>query len=177
MKHQRQIFFFYDDQRLALGKGIDMKGIQLKAINKTLGGAVIAVAAMAAITTNPAFARGNIVDAVSNPNQLDFDDVEMRNPDFAPTYKRDGVFLKPQLLQQVSKGTAASQVQTMLGQPEKTSTSSQGVEWEYNVKLPLPDSNNTLVCQYKVVVDQAQAVVVDAVWRRHQCLDIVNAKN
>ncbi|WP_323011989.1 hypothetical protein [Castellaniella sp.] len=48
-----------------------------------------------------------------------------------------------------------------------------GSVWNYHIKLAMPESNNFLVCQYKVLFD-AQEQVKEDIWRRHQCLDIIN---
>lgn len=141
---------------------------------KKIHGLMLGLIVAAISVVVPALAAGNVADEKSNPEKLPFQDIEMRAQDFAAPYKRDGVFEKPQLLQPIQAGVATSEVTALLGQPEHVAPSSNGVDWDYNVKLPLPHSKNTLVCQYKVVVDSKQEQVVETVWRRHQCLDIVN---
>ena len=65
----------------------------------------------------------------------------------------------------------ATQVQALLGQPLKQSTGPRGQAWDYNLKFRVPRSNDYLVCQYKVVFNEQQAVR-ESVWRRRQCKDL-----
>ena len=131
----------------------------------TFAGAVLVTATAVAAHTNP-------VDEVSNPKKLDYQDVEARRPDFAAPFLRDGLIDQPQRLQQLRQGAALDQAVALLGQPLKKS----GKEWDYNLKFKMPDSENYMICQYKLVVDEGKNQVEDAVWRRKQCLDIVNGK-
>lgn len=83
----------------------------------------------------------------------------------------------PKGFRQVQAGLTAQQIQSMLGQPLKQTQGSQGLEWDYNFKFLMPQSQNYLVCQYKVVFEGDQAEKVrESVWRRHQCLDLVQPK-
>lgn len=133
----------------------------------TFTGAMLVTATAVAAHTNP-------VDEVSNPKKLDYQDVEARRPDFAAPFLRDGVIDQPQRLQQLRQGAALDQAVALLGQPLKKGSGKNGSEWDYNLKFKMPDSENYLVCQYKLVVDEAKKQIEDAVWRRKQCLDIVN---
>ena len=63
------------------------------------------------------------------------------------------------------------QVQALLGAPLTQASGSRGQEWDYNLKFRLPQSDNYLVCQYKVVFDEQQSVR-ESVWRRRQCQDL-----
>ena len=118
-------------------------------------------------------ARENPVDPVSNPNKLEYRDVEARRPDFKEPFLRDGVVAQPARFKQVAAGAAAMQVRDMLGQPQREANGPRGREWDYNFKFQLPQSSNYLVCQYKVVLNDNGQAVRETVWRRKQCADLV----
>lgn len=136
----------------------------------SLASAMLAAALLCAGTSG--LARENPVDPVSNPHKLSYNDVQARRPDFKEPFLRDGVVLQPERFRAVGPGLPQAQVQAMLGQPLKQHDGPGGTEWDYNFKFRMPQSGNYLVCQYKVVFDDSQAVR-DAVWRRRQCLDQV----
>ncbi len=121
-----------------------------------------------------ALARENPVDPVSNPNKLEYRDVDARRPDFREPFLRDGVVTQPAAFRQITAGVAAAQVQSLLGQPLRDAQGPRGPEWDYNFKFRLPQSSNYLVCQYKVVFDEGKTAVRETVWRRQQCLDLVS---
>lgn len=124
-----------------------------------------------------AMARSNPVDAVTNPDKLPYADVNMRRPDFDEPFQRDGVIEEPKLLQVIGAGTTADEVRAALGAPLKRGDGKKGPEWDYNLKFKMPRSANYLVCQYKVVLDEQEKAVTEAVWRRKQCQDIVQGVN
>ena len=136
-------------------------------------GATGLLAAVLAVAAAPAAARDNPIDPVSNPDKLDYRDVEARRPDFKEPFLRDGVVSQPQRFGQVAAGLPAPQVQALLGQPLQEVNGPRGKEWDYNFKFRMPRSENYLVCQYKVVFDDQKQAVRETVWRRHQCLDLV----
>ena len=113
-------------------------------------------------------------DPVSNPDKLDYSDVDMTTPKYDEPFQRDGIVFRPEVFKQIQTGMTAAAVESLIGKPLDQDSSSRGTEWNYNFKFLMPDSQNYLVCQYKVVLNDAQQVR-EAVWRRHQCLDIVNA--
>lgn len=129
----------------------------------------LAVAACAAL---PAAAHDNPVDTVSNPNKLSYTDVQVGRPELNPPFARDGELEQPARLSQAIKpGATQAQVQALLGAPLTQASGSRGQEWDYNLKFRLPQSDNYLVCQYKVVFDEQQTVR-ESVWRRRQCQDL-----
>ena len=134
------------------------------------------VALAAACAALPAVAgNNNPVDPVSNPNKLEYTNVEVPYSALAPKFVRDGELDKSKRLSEAVKpGVAQAQVQALLGQPLKQTAGPRGQEWDYNLKFKMPDSENYMVCQYKLVVDEAKKQIEDAVWRRKQCMDIVN---
>lgn len=134
----------------------------------------LVLAASMASTSVLAQARSAPYDKVSNPEDLSYWDVNAKRPDFAEPFLRDGVVAQPQQFQGVTAGLPASQVQALLGQPLDETEGKRGEEWNYNFKFRLPDSENYLVCQYKVVYDDATETVAETVWRRRQCLNLVN---
>lgn len=115
----------------------------------------------------------NPVDEKSNPDKLDYTDVEARHPDFKEPFLRDGVVSYPAHFQQIVPGLKAEQVRQLLGQPLKEGQGPRGQEWDYNFKFRMLQSQNYLVCQYKVVFDESLQAVREAVWRRQQCQDLV----
>lgn len=136
-------------------------------------GARMALVLMAGLlAVGAAQARSNPVDPVSNPNRLDYSDVNMRKPQYDEPFQRDGVVSRPQVFLQIGPGMLATDVEGLIGKPIAQSSGSRGDEWDYNFKFVMPQSQNYLVCQYKVILDAAQQVR-ETVWRRHQCLDIV----
>jgi outer membrane protein assembly factor BamE (lipoprotein component of BamABCDE complex) len=139
---------------------------------KPVSGLVLSLALIAGAL--PAAARDNPVDPLSNPNKLEYRDVDARRPDFREPFLRDGVVTQPAVFRQVTAGLAAAQVQSILGQPLRESQGPRGPEWDYNFKFRLPESSNYLVCQYKVVFDEGKKAVRETVWRRKQCLDLVS---
>ena len=149
------------------------KIFNLKSLPALLLGSVSLVAASAALAWHH-----NPIDKISNPEKLEFTDVQVGWPDFAEPFVRDGIVSKPEGFRQVQAGLTAGQIQSMLGQPLKQAQGSRGLEWDYNFKFLMPQSQNYLVCQYKVVFEGDQAEKVrEAVWRRHQCLDLVQPKS
>ena len=114
-----------------------------------------------------AAANNNPVDRVSNPEALDYSDVHISPQDMKAPFVRDGVVVEPQRFATIKPGLAQPQVHAMLGEPLRKN-GVQGREWDYNFKFKMPQSQNYLVCQYKVVFD-AQELVRDGTWRRRQC--------
>ncbi|MDQ0073391.1 outer membrane protein assembly factor BamE (lipoprotein component of BamABCDE complex) [Variovorax boronicumulans] len=129
-------------------------------------------AALLGATTHVA-ARDNPVDAVSNPDKLDYRDVEARRPDFKEPFLRDGIVSRPERFREIKPGINQAQVLAVLGQALRQQPGALGTEWDYQFKFQMPRSANYLVCQYKVVFDGSQTVR-SAVWRRRQCLDLVS---
>jgi len=120
-----------------------------------------------------ATAHHNPVDGTSNPDKLAYRDVEARRPDFKEPFLRDGVVSEPARFSELSAGTPVARVQELLGEPLQKGSGSRGPEWDYNFKFRLPQSQNYLVCQYKVVFDGQGQTVRETVWRRQQCLNLV----
>lgn len=116
----------------------------------------------------------NPVDEVSNPQKLDYKDIEVRRPDFSEKFLRDGIIDQPQRLQKLQKGISINQALRLLGQPINRKIGKNGDEWDYNIKLKMNDSENYIVCQYKIIVDENNKVIENTVWRRKQCLNIAN---
>lgn len=129
----------------------------------------VAAAVASLALTAPVSARDNPVDTVSNPDKLEYRDVEARRPDFKEPFLRDGVVSQPARFQELKPGATAMQVQALVGQPLQQVAGSRGQEWDYNFKFRLPQSQNYLVCQYKVVFEGQSQTVRETVWRRHQC--------
>ncbi|OWT54433.1 outer membrane protein assembly factor BamE domain-containing protein [Candidimonas nitroreducens] len=119
-------------------------------------------------------AHHNPNDPVSNPDKLKYSDVNMTIPEYDVPFKRDGAVENPALFRQIVPGMQAQAVAGKLGQPLSRTNGQDGPEWNYNFTLRMPASQNYLVCQYKVVFDDSQRQVKETVWRRRQCLDIVN---
>ena len=130
------------------------------------------LALAAACAALPAVAgNNNPVDPVSNPNKLEYTNVEVPYSALSPKFVRDGELDSKRLSEAIKPGVAQAQVQALLGQPLKQSTGPRGQEWDYNLKFRVPRSNDYLVCQYKVVFNEQQAVR-ESVWRRRQCQDL-----
>jgi outer membrane protein assembly factor BamE (lipoprotein component of BamABCDE complex) len=134
--------------------------------------AAFALAAALLGTATHVAARDNPVDPVSNPDKLDYRDVEARRPDFKEPFLRDGIVSRPERFREIKPGVNQAQVLAVLGQALKQQRGALGTEWDYHFKFQMPQSANYLVCQYKVVFDDSLAVR-SAVWRRRQCLDLI----
>ena len=131
------------------------------------------MAAVAILGGCAAVGNRNPVDVVSNPAKLEYRDVDARRPDFKEPFLRDGSISQAQRFPEVPAGLPPTQVKNLLGQPLLVSQGPQGTEWDYNFKFKLPQSENFLVCQYKVVFDDTKEIVRRTSWRRQQCLDLV----
>lgn len=135
--------------------------------------AFIAAAALTAglgiALASPAFAgQSNPVDRVSNPDALHYTDVDIARRKLHEPFVRDGIVTEPQRFKAITPGVGEAEVQGFLGAPVRRS----GREWDYNFKFLMPQSENYLVCQYKVTFDGKRAVR-ETVWRRRQCQKIV----
>ncbi|RYZ10532.1 MAG: hypothetical protein EOO24_08860 [Comamonadaceae bacterium] len=129
--------------------------------------------AAGAVLAGCASGHRNPVDPVSNTGRLDFHDVQARRPDFSEPFLRDGVIREPGRLRQIAAGAPQARVLALLGEPLSQSPGRNGPEWEYTLKLAMPQTGHFMVCQYKVLLDGETQTVRDAVWRRQQCQDIV----
>lgn len=128
--------------------------------------------ALAGIASS-AHARNNPVDLVSNPNRMSYENVTMELPDYAPPFQREGVVREPVEFVKLVPGLTAEAVVAQLGEPVSKTQGKKGGEWDYNITFRMPASGHYVVCQYQLVFNE-QNVVTDTVWRRRQCLDIVN---
>lgn len=122
------------------------------------------------LTASAAWAQSNPVDRVSNPDALDYADVEVSPREMNPPFVRHGLVIEPQRLSSVSAGLSGDEVTAILGGPLRKNGARDG-EWDYDVKLKMPQSENYLICQYKIVFDE-QDRVSETVWRRRQCAQI-----
>lgn len=103
-------------------------------------------------------------DAESSPS--DFDDVFVKSHEIPQGYVRMGRFIDFATLSQVKSGIDRFTVQDLLGYPDRDA----GSWWFYNINLPLEDTRDYLVCQYRVSFDDnGQVTGID--WRRPQCRD------
>ncbi len=136
-------------------------------INTTTIVAASLVAVYAITTGGVAHAQNNPVDRVSNPDAHSYTDVGIAPRDMNPPFVRDGFVIEPQRFVTITQGLEESQVQSLLGTPQRRN----GREWDYNVRIKMAQSDNFLICQYKVVFDEQQQVR-ETVWRRRQCQDL-----
>lgn len=133
-----------------------------------LAGGLVAIAAPTAVVAG----HNNPVDRVSNPQALDYSDVDVNRRELREPFVRDGVVTDPARFAVIEAGLTATEVRSVLGEPLQGSRSS---EWDYNFQFKMPQSENYLVCQYKVVFD-ADQLVTDGVWRRRQCQQIAEGQ-
>ena len=129
--------------------------------------------AAALLTGCAAGGHRNVIDPVSNVDKLDYTDVDALRPDFDEPFLRDGVVSRPANFRRIVTGLTPGQVRQQLGEPLQEREGSRGKEWDYNAKFLMPASTNYLVCQYKVVFEGE--AVRETVWRRRQCLDLVES--
>lgn len=109
-------------------------------------------------------AQYNPIDEESNPTAYNYRDVEIAPPDMNETFVRDGATIDPDLIFSVTPGLDHAIVQAKLGPPVRR----QKNEWDYNFRFKMPDSENFLICQYKIIFD-GNMLVRKTVWRRRQC--------
>lgn len=121
-------------------------------------------------TAAVAAGHSNPVDRVSNPEALEFSNVEVSRRDLREPFVRDGVVIAPEIFSTITPGLGQAQVQSTLGEPLRKHNA-QGLVWNYNFKFKLPQSQNFMVCQYEVMFDEQQ-LVRDTVWRRRQCQEL-----
>jgi len=127
--------------------------------------AAIVLATSCVVGASAADARQrNPIDKVSNPAARAYTDVDIAPAKMNPPFVRDGVVTEPQRFAAIAPSLDQAQVRTLLGAPIRQ----QGREWDYNFQLRMEQSENYLVCQYKVVFDD-QNRVRETVWRRRQC--------
>lgn len=117
-----------------------------------------------------ALGQSNPVDRVSNPSEYKYSDVDTSLRKLHEPFLRDGVVIEPQRFRSITTGLDAAQVQALIGAPVQRSART----WDYNFKFKMPQSENYLVCQYKVVFGADQAVSSTA-WRRRQCQQIAGS--
>lgn len=111
--------------------------------------------------------QSNPIDTVSNKKALEYPDVEVSPREMSPPFVRHGLVIEPDRIKSIRVGLSQADVRSLLGDP-LAGAQSTGRAWDCNVKLKMPQSQNYLVCQYKVVFDERQ-LVSDTVWRRRQC--------
>lgn len=127
--------------------------------------AAVLLAAGQTLCAGAAASQENPIDPVSNPASLDYEDVEASPSEMGPPFLREGLIADPQRLAAIRPGVSQAEVRSVLGEPLAVRGSR---DWDYDVKLMLPQSQNYLVCQYKVRFDDQQRVR-ETIWRRRQC--------
>lgn len=135
-------------------------------MNKTILAGLMAVVMASAASAAHAQSPSRAPDI--NPHDLQYSDVVMEVPDFDEPFQRDGRPVPPARILQVKAGVDAADVRRLLGEPLGGGDGSRGPEWDYNLKLDLADEDY-IVCQYKVVFDEAVQQVRETSWRRYQC--------
>ncbi len=108
--------------------------------------------------------HSNPVDQRSNPQAEKFTDVHIAPRKLDVPFVRDAGVTDPQIFRGVTAGVAQDQLTQIIGQPVKKN----GRAWDYQFKFAMTNSQNFLVCQYKVKFDR-EARVETATWRRQQC--------
>ena len=115
-----------------------------------------------------AASQRNPVDRASNPHNAAFTNVRMTTwRDFRNVMVREGAPVTPERFRPIVAGLSQAEVLTQLGEP-LSREGKAAMEWNYNFRLALAPSQTTLICQYKVVFDDAQ-IVSKQVLRRRQC--------
>lgn len=137
-----------------------MLGMRSLIVAALLMGGQTLYAASAASQDNP-------IDPVSNPNSLEYDNVAAGPSEMGPPFLREGVIIEPQRMAMIRPGASQAAVRSALGEPLSRDDPRRG-DWDYDLKLMLPQSQNYLVCQYKVRFDENQRVR-ETIWRRRQC--------
>lgn len=110
----------------------------------------------------------NPVDTISNEPQLPYSEVGIAPRDMDAPFVRDGIVRDPSGFRALVAGLTEDQVEGLLG----AALAKNSRDWDYNFKFKMPQSDNYLVCQYKVRFD-ANKLVETSVWRRRQCQALV----
>lgn len=79
------------------------------------------------------------VGPVSNTDNLDYPDVEVRRLDFREPFLRDGVVSRLQRFREIKSGITQAQVLAVLGQALKRQSGALGTEW-MGLPLQVPDA-------------------------------------
>ena len=139
-----------------------------------VGAATLLLSGLVASGAGPAIAQDhhNPVDQISNPEALNYPDVELGVSDLTERFQRDGPVQVQQFFSAIRLGMAQADIRSLLGEPLWQGRSAAR-EWNYNFTFQMPDSANYLVCQYKVVFG-ANELVSETVWRRRQCQELAN---
>lgn len=116
--------------------------------------------------------HSNPVDNVSNPAHYSYQDVSIRPASLDEKFVRQGSHQQAESVKEIKPGMSQTQVTSLLGSPAVQDHS--GGQWEYDIKMQLPDSQNYIICQYKVIFDRKTDQVSAVAWRRQQCLQLVN---
>jgi len=137
----------------------------------SIAAAAVLAAACAMGVSGAAYGQHNPIDEVSNAGALNYTNVTIAPRDMKEPFVRDGVVAEPQRFAAIVPGLEKAQVQALLGEPLRQ----QGREWDYNFQLKMEQSENFLVCQYKVVFDDQQRVR-ETIWRLRQCQQLASAR-
>ena len=117
----------------------------------------------------------NPIDPVSNPKSQDFSDVSVNYRDLPVKFVRNGVVSDAQGFQAIQVGMPQNAVQSLLGVPLSSRADGKNDAWDYHFTFKMPESNNILICQYRVTFDQNDNVL-NTVWRRRQCENIASPR-
>lgn len=132
-------------------------------------GASVLLLATAFASTAQAGHR-NPIDQQSNPQAKDFTDKHIAPSELARPFERDAVVTDPKIFANVTIGQAKDDVSAILGE----ALTQKKREWDYQFKFMLPNSENYLICQYKVRFDRDNLVKSTA-WRRRQCENLAKS--
>jgi hypothetical protein len=113
--------------------------------------------------------HSNPVDQKTNPQAENFTDVHIAPRKLDDPFVRDAGVTDPQIFRGVTTGLAQDQLAQVIGQPVKK----DGRSWDYQFKFAMTNSQNFLICQYKVKFDREDRVE-SAIWRRQQCAALAN---
>lgn len=111
----------------------------------------------------------NPVDQQTNPQAENFTDVHIAPRKLDVPFVRDAGVTNPQIFRGVTNGLTPDALTQVIGQPVKKDRRS----WDYQFKFAMTNSQNFLVCQYKVKFDRENRVQ-SAIWRRQQCAALAN---
>lgn len=98
-----------------------------------------------------------------------FSSVERAYPEMDARYARKGTERDIATVRSVAVGQSQAEVEALLGTP--ANHHGDGAR-EFNLSLPL-NQRDRLICQYRIFFDD-DGEVERAVWRRHQCADLVH---
>ncbi|SRR5690606_30453892 len=106
--------------------------------------------------------------------ELPFPDLEVELVELGDEPLRVGKHCDELPLHRIKPSMPVSELRALLGAPNSVGSHEGTRYWDYNIHFPLAGETSELVCQFKVVLGEDDAVV-SAHWRRQRCEKLYQA--